>query len=102
MADVSQTNEQHEVIGEHPHRHGRPVSWALVAVIIVAFCVGGVAIIIRQWWLFWVAAGIVAASVPVGWGIGIMKDTVVVDPGPRRRIAASGHNSAADPGVRLD
>lgn len=72
----------------------------LVGVIIAAFCAGGVAIIVH-WWLFWAGAGIVVLSVPAGKLIGIMNDTVVVDPGPRRRLSASGTGSAADPGVRL-
>lgn len=102
MTDAPQANEQHKAIGGHRRRHGRPVSWVLVAVIIAAFCAGGAAIIAHLWWLFWAGVAVVALSVPVGWGIGIMKDTVEVDPGPRRRLAASGRDSAADPGVRLD
>lgn len=102
MADVSQTNEPHSAIGGHHYRHGRPVSWVLVGVVIAAFCAGGAAIIEHWWWLFWLGLGIVVLSVPAGMLIGIMKDTVVVEPGPRRRLAAAGRDSAADPGVRLD
>jgi hypothetical protein len=102
MTDAPQVNQQHQAVGGHHHRHGRLVSWVLVAVVVAAFCAGGAAIIARWWWLFWVCAGIVVLSVPAGWGIGIIKDTVEVDPGPRRRVAASGRDSAADPGVRLD
>ena len=74
----------------------------LVSVVIVAFCVGGAAIVAHLWWLFWACAGVVVLSVPAGKLIGIMDDTVIVDPGPRRRPDAIGQDSAADPGVRFD
>lgn len=64
-------------VGHHPYRHGRPVSWVLVSVVIVAFCVGGAAIVAHLWWLFWACVGVVVLSVPVGKLIGIMDDTVV-------------------------
>ena len=78
------------------------MSWALVGVVVAAFTAGGVAIIEHWWWLFWVCLGVVVLSVPAGALIGIMKDTVTVEPGPRRRLAAAGRDSAADPGVRLN
>jgi hypothetical protein len=101
MTDYTRDREQGP-IGGHAYRHGRPASWVLVAVIIAAFSVGGVALISHLWWLFWVCAGVVAVSVPAGKVIGIMHDTVVVDSGPRRLPSRVGPNSAADPGVRLD
>lgn len=88
-------------LGDHPHRHGKPASWVLVAVIIAAFTAGGFAIVYHLWVLFWVCVGIVALSVPAGKIIGIMGDTVAVDPGPRALPPTAGPNSAADPGVRL-
>lgn len=102
MTDAPQANEKHEVADSQHHQHGRPLSWALVAVVLAAFCAGAVAIITHWWWLFWLGVGVVGLSVPAGMMIGIMDDTVVVEPGPRRRVAASGRDSAADPGVRLD
>jgi hypothetical protein len=89
-------------IGGHSHLHGRPGSWVLVGVVIAAFFAGGLAIIARAWWLFWVCAGIVALSVPTGKVIGIMDDTVgeAARPGDGRPVA-SDHGSAADPGVRI-
>jgi hypothetical protein len=74
----------------------------LVAVIIAAFCAGGVAIIEHLWWLFWLCVGVVVLSVPAGKVVGVMEDTVVVDSGPRARPPAVGPGSAADPGVRMD
>jgi hypothetical protein len=102
IEDTSDNAYTEEPLGDHPHRHGRPASWALVAVDIAAFCVGGVAVIDQLWVLFWVCAGVVALSVPAGKVIKIMDDTVTVEPGPRTRAAVSGRDSAADPGVRLD
>jgi fatty acid desaturase len=67
--------QQERTIGGH-NRHGRPASWALVAVVIAAFAVGGAAIIEHLWWLFWVCAGVVVLAVPAGKVIGIMDDTV--------------------------
>jgi hypothetical protein len=56
--------------------HGRPTSWALVSAVVLAFAVGGSAIAVHLWWLFWTCVGVVVLAVPAGWGIGIMKDTV--------------------------
>lgn len=102
IQDTSDNADIEEPAGEHPHRHGRAVSWVLVAVDVAAFCAGGVAVIEQLWVLFWVCAGVVALSVPVGKAIRIMDDTVTVEPGPRTRAAVAGRDSAADPGVRLD
>ena len=89
-------------IGGHSHLHGRPGSWTLVVVVIGAFFAGGLAIIVRAWWLFWLCAGIVLLSVPTGKLIGIMDDTVeeTARPGDGRPVAAD-RGSVADPGVRI-
>jgi hypothetical protein len=48
--------------------HGRTVSWVAVSLIMVAFVVGGLALVFGPtWWLFWVSLGI-AAGGPVGPG----------------------------------
>lgn len=101
-ADSSENTYREVPLGEHQAHGGRPASWVLVAVVIVAFCVGGVAVIEQWWWLFWTAAGVVALAFPAGKLIGIMKDTVTIEAGPRTRAAITGRDSAADPGVRLD
>jgi hypothetical protein len=100
--DTSANAYQETPIGDHPYHHGRPRSWILVAVIIAAFCVGGVAVIEQLWWLFWLCTAIVVLSVPAGKIIGIMDDTVRIEEAPRVRAAITGTDSAADPGVRLD
>jgi hypothetical protein len=47
-----------------PAQHGRPVSWVAVAVIVIGFTVGGIALPIGPtWWLFWVGVGIVVVGV---------------------------------------
>lgn len=62
----------------HPHgqAHGRLRSWLLVAVILAAFIVGGIALIAQTWWLFWVCVGVVVLGVPAGRLVGLMNDTV--------------------------
>jgi hypothetical protein len=39
--------------------HGRPVSWVAVSMIMLAFLIGGLALILGPvWWLFWGSAGL--------------------------------------------
>lgn len=73
-----------------------------MTVVIVAFFIGGLAVIGHWWVVMWVCAGVVVLSVPAGKVIGIMEDTVQIKEAPRTRAAVSGPDSAADPGVRLD
>ncbi|MBV9381735.1 MAG: hypothetical protein JOY82_15710 [Streptosporangiaceae bacterium] len=93
---------EERTLSGHEHRHGKPASWVLVGVIIVAFVLGGVAIIIREWWLFWACAGVVALSIPAGKVIGIMGDTVLVEAGADTVPPAEDTGSVADPGVRVE
>ena len=90
-------------IGGHEHLHGRPVSWVLVGVLIVAFIAGGLAIVNHLWRLFWVCLGVTVLSVPAGKVIGIMNDTVINgDPAQQEGqggTVAGDAGSAADPGV---
>ena len=62
-------------LGGHPH--GKRSSWVVAGADIIAFIAGGTALILHYWWLFWVCAGVVALSVPVGWAVRMMDDTVV-------------------------
>jgi hypothetical protein len=92
-------------IGDHPHLHGRPVSWLFVAVLIAAFVAGAFAVVLKLWPLFWVCLGIVVLSVPAGKLIGIMDDTVLNgDPsaqtGQEGRVAED-YGSAVHPGVEV-
>ncbi len=54
---------------------GRPISWAVVAIILVGFTVGGLGLITGpQWWLFWTGAALAVIGAVVGWVTGIMED----------------------------
>lgn len=58
--------------GSHGH-NTTPAAWVLVAVLIAAFIMGGIALIYWNWPLFWAAIAVVAIGVVVGWAIGIME-----------------------------
>ncbi|HVB41580.1 MAG TPA: HGxxPAAW family protein [Streptosporangiaceae bacterium] len=55
--------------GPHPSFHGRTVSWIAVAIMMVGFLVGGLALIFGHhgpiWWLFWVGTGLAALGLLV-------------------------------------
>jgi len=58
-----------------PTYHGRAISWIAVSAIVVAFVVGGLALIIGPtWWLFWASAGLAVAGFLVGAATNIMDD----------------------------
>ncbi|HEX2314045.1 MAG TPA: HGxxPAAW family protein [Thermomonospora sp.] len=60
---------------------GRPSSWAVVAVSITGFTVGGVALCIGpNWVLFGVGAAIVVLSGILGLAVGIFSDVVLDEP----------------------
>ncbi|MCW2885724.1 MAG: hypothetical protein JWL58_2586 [Streptosporangiaceae bacterium] len=58
------------------HPHGRKSSWVLVGTVIVAFLVGGVALILHAWTIMIICAAVIVLSVPIGAAIHIMSDTV--------------------------
>ncbi|MGH3321295.1 MAG: hypothetical protein ACRDN9_14185 [Streptosporangiaceae bacterium] len=82
--------------GGHGHPHGRPASWAVVALILVSVVVGGIALILHIMWLLFVCAGTFLAGIPLGAVVRIMDDTVsfVLPPGysSGRRIEAHSGN----------
>ncbi|MBO0820575.1 MAG: hypothetical protein J2P26_06960 [Nocardiopsaceae bacterium] len=88
-------------VGGHSSPHGRPRSWILVGVVTAAFCAGGAAIIAHLWPLFWVCAGVVVLSVPVGKLIGIMDDTVEVQGQADQADAGGSHRGAVRTPRRL-
>ena len=61
---------------EHASHHGRPSSWAAIAIIVVGFVVGGAAMVTTHptWWLFWVGAGIVVIGGIMALSTRIMDD----------------------------
>ncbi|MEO3785932.1 hypothetical protein ABGB12_21605 [Actinocorallia sp. B10E7] len=56
--------------------HGKVSSWAVVATAVVAFTVGGIAMILNAWVLFWVCVAVVLLMFPAAMAVRIMEDTV--------------------------
>jgi hypothetical protein len=56
----------HQVSGTFtplPSFHGRTVSWTAVAIIMIGFIVGGLALVFGPtWWLFWASAALTAVG----------------------------------------
>jgi hypothetical protein len=69
-----QLEDRHVPEGGYPH--GKPASWVLVTVVMVASLVGGLSIIAHVWWLLWACIAIAVLAIPAGKMIGIMDDTV--------------------------
>ena len=58
-----------------PTFHGRPVSWVAVSLVMVAFVVGGLALVFGPtWWLFWVALGLAVVGLLLAAATGIFDD----------------------------
>jgi hypothetical protein len=72
-----------------------------VLVVLLAFIVGGLAIVFRIWPLFWVCVGIFVLSVPAGKVLGIMNDTVGVEEPLDDTKPAADQGTCAHPGVRM-
>lgn len=53
---------------------GRPVSWVAVIIILAGFTLGGIALIVGRWWLFWVAVGVVVVGGILAVAIDIFAD----------------------------
>ena len=55
--------------------HGRAVSWVAVSLVMVAFLVGGLALIFGPtWWLFWASLGLAVVGLLLAMGTGIFED----------------------------
>jgi hypothetical protein len=58
-----------------PTFHGRAVSWTAVTIVMVAFLVGGLALVLGPtWWLFWVSLGVAAVGGLLAMSTGIFDD----------------------------
>jgi hypothetical protein len=58
-----------------PSFHGRTISWVAVSLIMVAFLVGGLALVFGPlWWLFWASLGLAVVGLLMSAGIGIFDD----------------------------
>ena len=59
----------------HEAHHGKPASWVAVAIIIVGFIVGGIALPVGPtWWLFWTGTAIVVIGAIFAASIRIFDD----------------------------
>ncbi len=59
----------------HEGKHGRPISWACVIVMIVGFLIGGAGLVFGPaWWLFWAGGGLAAIGGILALGTGIFND----------------------------
>ena len=55
--------------------HGASIgSWIACLVIIAGFAVGGVALIIWNWPMFWIGVGVIVIGCIMGRAVGIMED----------------------------
>ena len=96
-----QMEDRHVPEGGYPH--GKPASWALVAVVTAAAVTGGISIILHAWGLLWACITTVALAIPAGKTIGIMEDTVewgstpaaTSDPQPSRPETDRGRDQSA-------
>ncbi|MGE5290368.1 MAG: hypothetical protein ACM3ML_24915 [Micromonosporaceae bacterium] len=62
-------------LSAHAGRHGRPVSWASVVIIMVGFLAGGIGLVAGPtWWLFWAGTGLAAFGGIFALGTGIFND----------------------------
>jgi len=52
---------------EHQDNHGStPAAWTAVTIVMIAFCVGGLGVLISQAWLFWVGIAMIALGAATG------------------------------------
>jgi hypothetical protein len=58
-----------------PTFHGRAISWVAVSLIMVAFVIGGLALVFGPtWWLFWASLGLAAVGTLLALGTGVFDD----------------------------
>jgi hypothetical protein len=78
------------VAGSKDAGHGVSVgSWAACVVIIAGFVVGGVALIIWNWPMFWIGVGLVVVGCVIGRAVNIMEDVT--------EYSGSGHGTDPEP-----
>jgi hypothetical protein len=58
-----------------PSFHGRAISWFAVSLIMVAFVIGGLALVFGPtWWLFWASVGLAGLGALLSLAVGIFDD----------------------------
>ncbi len=64
--------------GPYPSYHGRTVSWVAVAIMVVGFTLGGMALVFAHggpiWWLFWTGVGVTALGLLVSFATNMFED----------------------------
>ncbi len=64
--------------GPYPSYHGRTVSWVAVAIMVVGFILGGMALVFAHggptWWLFWTGVGVTALGLLVSFATNMFED----------------------------
>lgn len=64
-----------ESVTPYPAFHGRAVSWTAVAIIMIGFIVGGLALVAGPtWWLFWASAALAAVGSLLALATNIFED----------------------------
>ena len=65
MADTAQHASQTAGHGKHVH-HGRTAAaWAGTTIAMIAIVLGGIALVVQVWPLFWIGVGLLVASLIV-------------------------------------
>ena len=57
-----------------PSFHGRPISWFAVSLIMLAFLIGGLALVFSVWALFWVGVGLSVVGLLLAIGVNTFDD----------------------------
>jgi len=57
---------------EYNHEGNTPAMWTGVSMVMLAFLVGGVGVAMNHAWMFWLAVGIAALGVVVGYVMALM------------------------------
>jgi len=64
--------------GPYPSYHGRTVSWVAVAIMVVGFTLGGLALVFGHggaiWWLFWTGVGVTALGLLLSFATNMFED----------------------------
>lgn len=76
--EVAASGQSAATTGPFPSYHGRTVSWVAVAIMVVGFVVGGLALVFGHggpiWWLFWVGVGVAALGLLLSLATNMFED----------------------------
>lgn len=57
-----------------PSFHGRKISWFAVSLIMLAFLIGGLALVFAVWWLFWASIGLAVVGLLLSLAVNTFDD----------------------------